>query len=137
MSGFKEICDHLACGLAVLNPIGNVLFSNRALQDLIGDGIVYKDAKFCAPTEDEQRTLDLLIRGMTTDASEYMKLSRPSGNAALLLRVVRLHSYGLRRSGSPRPLGVLVFVYIPTVSMPEIAAPLRELGLTAAEARLA
>jgi DNA-binding CsgD family transcriptional regulator len=137
VSGFQEVCGHLACGIALLSQSGAVLFVNQVMRGLFGDGIVCQEARLYASMADEQRYLDLLIKRVATDASGYVKLRRPSGKPDLLVRVVQLPSYDLQRIDAPSALDILVFVYTADVMVPDISPPLRELGLTAAEARLA
>jgi hypothetical protein len=115
-SAFIDICDRLTCGVVMLDANGTVLFANAALAKFDKDGVQHEDGRLWASVPGEQRGLDGLIKGgpadgMTRDDPDCVQLSRPSGKAPLLIRVVRSRPHQSRRFEVPPVLATIFLVY--------------------------
>lgn len=142
--GLAEALGGFGCGAAVIDRRGTVLVANREMERRAHDGLRIVAGRIEAARAADQRLLDGLLRTAFGDPlargdADVVALSRPGGKGPLLVRAAMLPRSaaveGLSRiAGEPL---ALVLIVDPARREPPAEAPLRRLGLTAAEARVA
>jgi DNA-binding CsgD family transcriptional regulator/PAS domain-containing protein len=130
------------CGALVVDGEGRVIFANEPASRLVGDGLSLNQGRlFASSREDEgvfARLMKSVLRRSTeTDHLEPIALPRPSGRQPLLVQAIPV-SCGETEWIIPSSAAALLIVVDPEQDGPQAPeTPLRLLGLTRSEARLA
>lgn len=136
------LADRVSCGFAVLDQTGRVLLANELFERLGPDGLAIRHGRLAASSADAQQRLECLIDDTASAriiprSPDLVSLPRPSGRRPLVVRAMRLTTPLLEQIDAP--VGSDVVVFVETDEAPPLDVPvlLRQLGLTAGEARLA
>lgn len=143
--GLLHILEKFDGGVFALNARREVTLMNAAAERLLGDGITVAGRRLYASMAERQQALDLLISsafGSLRSGVELgpLALPRPNGKRPLLIQAMpfRARDRGARPEETDLGAdGALVLVVDPEQAGRACEEGLRQLGLTAAEARVA
>lgn len=139
-----ELLNRIGCGAALLRADGAVLLTNAHLNAMLGDGLLLREDRLVAAAPRSQGALDSMlampdVHAGTAWETNFLALPQPSGLRPLLLRACRLPPDTVLpgQRGEQERVATLLLVFMPEQDLPSPELPLRMMGLTAAEARLA
>ena len=145
LPAFSEVLDRIRCGAAIVDATGRIASANQALRDFAPEGLDITSGKIQCAWAGSQATLDRLIQnatcGLSTkSAMDFALIARPCGRKPLMARAVPLSrqaAEGIWRKHPSERQALLLVVDLAAEANASCEQALKQLGLTAAEARVA